>query len=201
MKLAAAVLGLIGFAAVPSIVRADDSDIIRVESVCTRPVRGATNIWTHYNDWHQLAFMFTDTNANWISPMAPRIRPQGGFADCLPVPTDKKAILVSSFTLGNDTDYILQTLFDNFGTLRIWKDHDSSKEVVELDIVDKNFDARKVVLEAGEYSVVAEVFDTGGASGVLFSLNNLSGAVMSHTDGNWQGFIVPRNFDTTQIPH
>ena len=136
------------------------------EFLCHIPVSEPNSIWDNVGFWQGLESKIIDKSSAWIS--AAEKTYMGDWSLCSSIPKVDQLVFVSHFSLENTTKLQLQTIMDNIGTVRLWKNADPKQEVYlsakDISLVDDT-----VILTAGFYSVVIDSVDEGVASGIVFT--------------------------------
>ena len=162
---------------------------------CTIKVADTESIWSHAGlPWTKFIDSFKDKEASWISPLQ-RVTTFGRVY-CPFVPQAEKLIYVSHVDIAVDGDYVFESIVDDTGYLRLWKNADPDQEVLLMPGNNANPVSAgwaKIGLTAGRYSIIVDALDVGrAATGMVMSIKGADGTVLkrSTNDGSWCIFRV-----------
>ena len=114
---------------------------------------------------------------------------------CPSVPVDK-LIYVSHLTVTTPGNYSLESIIDDYGTVRLWRHADPANEFMLTG--SSNSGHANATLEVGTYAIVVDALDTGkGATGMVLSIKGPDGQVIKHSaqDGSWCVFQTSATTD------
>lgn len=159
---------------------------------CNINVKANNSIWMKVSGWDSLVKNFQDTSASFISPLS--TVNDGGVIKC-PLVQEDLLVYVSHIKLTQAGQYRVESIIDDVGSVRFWKDGDPYRE----SIVSGNASG-KINLDAGNYVVVVDAKDKGkAATGMAFSMKNNTNQVVhrSHSavnrDDSWCIFRTSAN--------
>lgn len=163
---------------------------------CELSVNGP-NVWTTTGGWNAAAAQVQDRDARWISPLAAAGNP----VMCPHVPESEILIYVSHFIVKADGAYRIETLNDNNGSFRLWRNAKAEEVAFEQTTVDGAINVFSANLKKGHHSIVVDGSDYGVASAIIASIKDPSGAVVKHTqaDGTWCIFRVPAGTNVAEF--
>jgi hypothetical protein len=158
--------------------------------LCSLKQNDKKTVWDVTPPWTDYVNSLKNRAAAWISPLAAVENPNASFM-CPFVPDSDRLIFVSNFTLTEDTDITLEAVIDDIGTVRLWKDADSKKQVYT------SMNAPKVEgsirLAKGFYSIVADGVDVGkGATGMIMTIFNPQGGIIRQTEPTAKDWCIFR---------
>lgn len=161
----------------------EDVDYDPSDFMCSLPV-SEDSIWDIVTEWKNREDQLIDRDSSWISA-APVNNNY-----CASIPQSDQLIFVSNFTITSDMNVRIQSIIDNYGTVMIWKDADPLKSVYksEENVPWVNDD---IQIKSGFYSVIVDSIDTGGASGIVFSLINSDSRVSILNSNSAAEGLVP----------
>jgi len=170
---------------------------------CNISVSQANAVWNVVNGWKQMSSSFTDKAASWISPL--QQVSSGGSVYCPFVLQVEKLIYVSHVDIAVAGAYVVESIVDDTGNLRLWKNADPNQEVLLMPGNNAQLTgAGRVNLAVGRYSIIVDALDVGkAATGMVMSIKGPDGSVLkrSMNDGSWCIFRVGSNEDVkTYVP-
>lgn len=161
--------------------------------LCSISVDDPNNLWNQTSGWKETARTFVDRTAHWISPL------EQVHNYCPTVPKTEKLLYVTKMTLGQQTKVKFEAMIDNQGSLQLWKNGDPNQSTEIFTITTVKRGSRTVDLAAGNYTIVIDGLDQGGASAILASIRDDATDEILAQSNNTQDWCIFRVAATVNI--